>query len=58
MANVAIVGTSTITYSTPTHVLLFVKCSIISEINVKWPSKLMHAVEREISFVIGYVLKY
>ena len=37
-------------------VFLFVTC-IISEINVKWPSKLMHAAKREISFVIGWVLK-
>ena len=38
---------------THTCVFLFVTCFIISEINVKWPSKLMHAAKREISFVIG-----
>jgi hypothetical protein len=44
-----------------THVLralLCGTCFIISEINVKWPSRLIHAAEREISFIIEYVLKY
>ena len=45
--------------STHTHTRVFVvTCFIISEINVKWPSKLMHAANREISFVIGWVLKH